>query len=107
MMMRAGVVRRATLAPPSAAACRPAAAPLPPPAPRTCTDSGSGLMLTNMSVLPLPPRHGCSRCVSLELRYGMCGVLAASACAVVASVGRGALAWSLGCLKLAIESATA
>lgn len=27
--------------------------------PSTCADSGSGLTLTNISVLPLPPRHGC------------------------------------------------
>lgn len=53
-------------------------APAPPPHhyhhtnisidPLTCTDSGSGLTFTTMSVLPLPPRHGCSRWVSLELR---------------------------------------
>jgi hypothetical protein len=51
----------------------------PPPAALACTDSGSGLTLTNMSVLPLPPRQGCSRWVSLELRYGMCPLLVASA----------------------------
>lgn len=32
---------------------------------------GSGLMLTNISVLPSPPRAGCRRYVSFELRYGM------------------------------------
>jgi hypothetical protein len=41
--------------------------------------AGSGLMLTNMSVLPSPPRHGWRRYVNFELRYGMWGVLDASA----------------------------
>lgn len=59
---------------------QPPSGPSPPCLHPTCTDSGSGLTLTNMSVLPLPPRHGCSRCVSLELRYGMCPLLVASAC---------------------------
>jgi hypothetical protein len=34
--------------------------------------SSRGLMLRNMRVLLLPPRQFCSRCVSFELRYGMC-----------------------------------
>ena len=43
-------------------------------------EAGSGLMLTNMSVFPSPPRQGCSRYVSLLLRYGTCALLFASAC---------------------------
>lgn len=46
---------------------------------RTCTDSGSGLTLTNMRVLPEPPRQGCSRWVRRELRYGTCALRLASA----------------------------
>merc|ERR1711964_836873 len=42
-------------------------------------DFGSGLILTNMSVFPLPLRQGCNRCVSFEFLYGTCNCLLANA----------------------------
>lgn len=50
-------------------------------------DASVGERLTIIRVLPSPRKHGCRRCVSLELRKGICGVAQAVTQAAVTEKG--------------------